>query len=98
MQATPAEAAITPHRDAFTHAHAHSTPLIPPAPAHLPPLSCRHYNRGISRDRWGDYAGAVEDFSAALRLDPGNADFYHNRGFSLRKQVLVLMGFLIIST
>jgi hypothetical protein len=35
----------------------------------------------------GDYAGAVEDFTTAISLDPGNADFYHNRGFSLRKQV-----------
>ncbi len=34
-----------------------------------------------------DYAGAVEDFSAAIALEPGNADFYHNRGFALRKQV-----------
>lgn len=32
-------------------------------------------------------AGAVEDFTAAAALDPANADFYHNRGFSLRKQV-----------
>jgi tetratricopeptide (TPR) repeat protein len=44
------------------------------------------YNRGITRDRMGDYAGAVEDFSGAIALDPCNADFYHNRGFSLRKQ------------
>lgn len=35
----------------------------------------------------GDFEGAVADFSSAISLDPGNADFYHNRGFSLRKQV-----------
>lgn len=34
-----------------------------------------------------DYAGAVEDFTCAIRLEPGNADFYHNRGFALRKMV-----------
>ena len=45
------------------------------------------YNRGITRDRKGDYAGAVADFTTAIELDRGNADFYHNRGFSLRKQV-----------
>ena len=42
----------------------------------------------ITRDRLGNYSGAVEDFSAAILLDNRNADFYHNRGFSQRKQVL----------
>lgn len=46
------------------------------------------YNCGIARDRIGDFAGAVDDFTAAIALEPdSNADFYHNRGFSLRKQV-----------
>lgn len=35
----------------------------------------------------GDYAGAVAAFSAAIALEPQNADFFHNRGFSLRKMV-----------
>lgn len=43
------------------------------------------YNRGIAYDRLGDYEAAVADFSAAIALDPSNADFYHNRGFSRRK-------------
>ncbi len=48
------------------------------------------YNRGIARDRLSDLAGAVADFTAAIMLsDSGNADFYHNRGFSLRKLVRV---------
>lgn len=34
-----------------------------------------------------DFAGAVEDFTAAIHLDPNSADFFHNRGFALRKQV-----------
>jgi tetratricopeptide (TPR) repeat protein len=40
----------------------------------------------IARDRLGSYSAAVQDFSAAIMLDPCNADFYHNRGFSQRKQ------------
>jgi len=40
----------------------------------------------IARDRLGSYSAAVQDFSAAIMLDPRNADFYHNRGFSQRKQ------------
>ena len=57
-------------------------------PVNLPcplALSC---DCRITRDRLGNYSGAVEDFSAALLLDNRNADFYHNRGFSQRKQVL----------
>lgn len=57
-------------------------------PTHLPcplALSC---DCRITRDRLGNYSGAVEDFSAAILLDDRNADFYHNRGFSQRKQVL----------
>ncbi len=34
-----------------------------------------------------DYVGAVSDFTSAIRLEPSNADFYHNRGFAHRKQV-----------
>ena len=52
-----------------------------------PDSSYAYYNRGITKDRKGDYNGAVQDFSAAIRLEPHNADFYHNRGFSLRKDV-----------
>ena len=37
------------------------------------------YNRGISYDRMGDYASAIQNFSQAIQLEPGNADFYHNR-------------------
>ena len=32
------------------------------------------------------YDKAVDDFTSAIGLDPTNADFYHNRGFSCRKQ------------
>lgn len=52
-----------------------------------PQNSYAFYNRGITRDRSGDYQGAITDFSHAISLDPANADFFHNRGFSLRKLV-----------
>lgn len=37
--------------------------------------------------RLGDYARAVDLFTTAVALEDSNADFYHNRGFSLRKMV-----------
>lgn len=52
-----------------------------------PANSFAYYNRGITKDRMGDFTGAVADFSSAIALDHKNADFYHNKGFSLRKQV-----------
>jgi tetratricopeptide (TPR) repeat protein len=57
-----------------------------------PSSSFAYYNCGIARDRNGDFAGAVKDFSSAIALEPcSNADFHHNRGFSLRKQVVSLV-------
>ncbi|KAJ9524536.1 hypothetical protein QJQ45_024116 [Haematococcus lacustris] len=44
------------------------------------------YNSGIIRDRVEDFAGAIQDFSRAIELDGTSADFFHNRGFSHRKQ------------
>ena len=55
---------------------------------HMPCSLALSYECRITRDRLGKYSGAVEDFSAAILLDSQNADFYHNRGFSQRKQVL----------
>ena len=57
----------------------------PCGPSSKGDTAARHWRR-ITRDRLGDYTGAVQDFSAAIMLDPRNADFYHNRGFSQRKQ------------
>ncbi len=52
-----------------------------------PRAAFAYYNRGIARDRLDDLPGAVADFTAAVMLDSDNADFFHNRGFSLRKLV-----------
>lgn len=41
------------------------------------------FNRGISHDKLGDPAAAVEDFSACIALDPGNAVAYYNRAAAL---------------
>ena len=51
--------------------HTYSMRTPPPLPPCLP--------------RLGDFTGAVEDFTAAIQLDPHCSDFYHNRGFSYRK-------------
>ena len=38
-----------------------------------------HNNRGHALGRMGDPAGALEEYSEALRLNPGYADAYYNR-------------------
>ncbi len=39
-----------------------------------------HYERGNFKLRWSDFAGAIADFSEAIRLDPKCEDAYNNRG------------------
>lgn len=39
-----------------------------------PDFGSSYANRGILRDRMGDYQGAIEDYEKALHLDPGLAD------------------------
>ncbi len=41
------------------------------------------FNRGISHDKLGDPAAAVEDFSSCIALDPGNAVAFYNRAAAL---------------
>ena len=35
-------------------------------------------------DKQGHFSRALEDFSEAIRGDPSNAIFYHNRGYCFR--------------
>jgi tetratricopeptide (TPR) repeat protein len=41
-----------------------------------------HFNRGLARHRQRDYAGAVSDFGAAIRLRPTATDAYVNRALA----------------
>ena len=41
-----------------------------------------HANRGINYGRTGEYAKAIDDCSAAIRLNPEYADAYFNRGLA----------------
>ena len=42
-----------------------------------------HVNRGILRVRDGDFAGGIEDFDAAIALDPSVGEAWFNRGVAL---------------
>src|SRR5438105_2168612 len=42
------------------------------------------YQAGVRLCRRGDYRGAVAQFTAALKLDPGNAQLYRERGDAYR--------------
>ncbi|MBA2919850.1 tetratricopeptide repeat protein [Sphingomonas sp. MAH-20] len=39
-----------------------------------------YVNRGIIRARMSDFAGALSDYDRAIRLDPGQAEAYLNKG------------------
>ena len=40
------------------------------------------YNNGVDKLTSGDFNGAITDFTAALELDPTDADTFYNRGYS----------------
>ena len=44
------------------------------------------YNRGNERGKRGDLAGAIEDFTEAIRLDPEDGHAFNNRGSARQKQ------------
>jgi tetratricopeptide (TPR) repeat protein len=46
----------------------------------LSPDSKTYYNRGVAHSAAGRHEPAIADYSAAVRLDPANADAYFNRG------------------
>lgn len=47
--------------------------------------AARYFNRGLLKGKSGDHRGAVEDFTAAIRLDPYYTEAYFNRGFDRRE-------------
>jgi tetratricopeptide (TPR) repeat protein len=56
----------------------------------LPAHALAWYNRGICRERLGDAAAALDDFTEAIQRAEASkhypvADFYHNRAFCRRK-------------
>ena len=43
------------------------------------------FNRAFGKYKQGDYQGAIEDYTQAIRLDPNYAIAYNNRGIARRK-------------
>ena len=43
-------------------------------------------NRGVAYYNKGEYDQAIADFTEAIRLDPDNADIYHDRGLAYGKK------------
>jgi len=44
------------------------------------PLASTYFNRANARRRLGELSGAIEDYDAAVRLDPGSWKYLANRG------------------
>jgi tetratricopeptide (TPR) repeat protein len=42
------------------------------------------YDRGFNFQRRGEYLNAINDYSTAIRMNPGHARAYHNRGLAYR--------------
>jgi tetratricopeptide (TPR) repeat protein len=43
---------------------------------------CLYYNRASARCRLGDFQGAVDDYTQALNLNPGDEISYIRRGYA----------------
>lgn len=71
---------------AFDDIH-HCNAAINEAINDRPILVATHVNRGIVRMRRNDLGGALQDFDAAIRLNPSEPEAYFNRGaLFLRRQ------------
>src|ERR1700722_16038469 len=51
----------------------------------LKPAAVEHNERGIALARQGDTAGAVEEFRAAVKLQPDYGEAYYNLGMALEE-------------
>ena len=40
-----------------------------------------YHNRGVSKDKLGNYKGAIADYDKAIELNPQYASAYNNRGY-----------------
>ena len=44
-----------------------------------------YYNRGIEKNKGGDYYGAIADYTRAIELDPRYGNAFGNRGITKKK-------------
>ncbi len=60
-----------------------SPPPPPPTTTPRERLTPREFfNRALNKYKQGDYQGAIEDYTQAIRLDPNYAKAYHGRGIA----------------
>ncbi|MGK7873930.1 MAG: tetratricopeptide repeat protein [Xenococcaceae cyanobacterium] len=62
-----------------------SSPLPTPSPTSSSTASQTakdFFNQGYKKDEQGDYKGAIEDYTQAIRINPNYADAYNNRGLA----------------
>lgn len=53
---------------------------VGPAQGQTPTRAADYFDRGLEREKHGDYDGAIADFSQAIKLDSRDASAYYNRG------------------
>ena len=58
-----------------------------PSLAKPSPEAKRLLDRANARGRQGDFAGAIEDFTAVLKIDPRDAQAYYGRGLTRRAYI-----------
>ena len=51
--------------------------------------SFQHLNRGLIKEKEGDFEGAIIDYTKAIEVDPNNAQAYFNRG-NVKRGLLTL--------
>jgi len=92
VQRVPLPVAATPRPSSAKPAAPKPAPTLlevpvaaKPVPAAVAPSGkdgLAHFRRGLMRQAGGDHAGAVEEFTRALDLDPACGEAYASRGIS----------------